>query len=357
MKRIFLIFCLGACAALAFAADPALNGNDPVELCLGRELKGNPNLSVTHGKFLYHFANAANLKKFQSNPLRWGIQYGGACGKMGPTSGGGSPGRFAVYGGRIYLFASDACYQWFVLDPERYIDLPDPTPTRNAAAEKAADPILKLAISAIGKPEIVAKIDTLQTKTDYFKASDKDKLYFSAYEAWNAADGYHRKDSYASSGGVTAYFQNSGYSKWSDAVEKFDPQTVDYLRRSASHHPLMLLQASANKKVQTQLIGTLRDQNGTCNIVQFHMNGATTDVAIDSESNLVRWTRFRGRLPYLAGIQRLTLHYSEYKPVDGILFAHKVRIVADGLPISDPLGKIVHVSINNPDAKSLFVMP
>lgn len=82
----------------------ALRGLDPVELVVGKETPGKPALAVTLGKYRYPFASPATMKQFETDPARYGIQMGGACGRMGLLSGLGDPDRYLV--ARSMVFTS-----------------------------------------------------------------------------------------------------------------------------------------------------------------------------------------------------------------------------------------------------------
>src|SRR5262245_32233601 len=92
----------------------ALRGLDPVELVKGNETRGDDAWSIERGKARFVFATEANLRAFEKDPEKYGIQFGGACGRMGPGSGRGNPGRFATHEGKIYAFASDQCRDSFL---------------------------------------------------------------------------------------------------------------------------------------------------------------------------------------------------------------------------------------------------
>ncbi|MBM4013781.1 MAG: hypothetical protein FJ293_02315 [Planctomycetes bacterium] len=103
-----------------------LRGLDPIELIDGREVEGAPELAVDHGGFRYHFISEDTRELFLADPERYGVQWDGACGRMGPLSGVGHPDRFAVWNERIWLFASDQCRTGFLKSPEKLqpIDAP-----------------------------------------------------------------------------------------------------------------------------------------------------------------------------------------------------------------------------------------
>src|SRR5215813_12179517 len=98
----------------------ALEGLDPVMLAQGKEAQGEPNITVTRGKFRYMFANAANKAAFEQDPARYEIQLNGACARMGAPVG-GNPDLYTVYNGRIYIFGSANCRSLFIAAPEKYL--------------------------------------------------------------------------------------------------------------------------------------------------------------------------------------------------------------------------------------------
>jgi hypothetical protein len=68
-------------------ATHALRGLDPVELCGGHEVAGDPARVATHGGHAYAFASEANRAAFTADPERYAIQWGGACARWGPSPG------------------------------------------------------------------------------------------------------------------------------------------------------------------------------------------------------------------------------------------------------------------------------
>ncbi|MFT5731409.1 MAG: YHS domain-containing protein [Planctomycetota bacterium] len=85
----------------------------------GVTLAGTEGLARTFRHFEYRFAHEASLAVFEREPLRYAVQLGGACGRMGALSGLGSPAIRAMHRGRLYFFASEACREEFLVAPER----------------------------------------------------------------------------------------------------------------------------------------------------------------------------------------------------------------------------------------------
>ena len=131
-----------------------LRGLDPVELAQGVEKKGVDAWTLDHGGSRYLFATEANLRAFETDPARFEIQLGGACGRMGPGSGRGSPSRFAVHDGRIYVFASDQCREAFLKAPEKFLDPDEPAPADDAAARAAGAALVEKAVARSAEPPI-----------------------------------------------------------------------------------------------------------------------------------------------------------------------------------------------------------
>ncbi|MGB3965963.1 MAG: hypothetical protein WBO45_04475, partial [Planctomycetota bacterium] len=141
--RLVVPFITGLLVALPAPAQlPALRGLDPVALSQGKEEAGKTDLTATAGEHRYQFASEANRAQFTADPARFAIQLGGACARMGPTSGQGDAQRWHMHKERIYIFASDQCREAFKKDGDRFLDLDEPRPTPDAAAAAAAATLL-----------------------------------------------------------------------------------------------------------------------------------------------------------------------------------------------------------------------
>ncbi len=152
-------------AALALAlASPAtlvLKGLDPIDLIEGREVPGRETLSETVGRHLYRFSSAEHKYRFGKEPYRYAVQNGGACGKMGALSGAGSPDRWAVVEGRIFLFASDGCRETFLGNLQAYLRQVPPPPASKPDQAKAARVLHTAMLAAHGGAEALGKLKSL----------------------------------------------------------------------------------------------------------------------------------------------------------------------------------------------------
>lgn len=131
-----------------------LKGFDPIELAKGKEVVGSAQSTAVYCSHEYRFASAENQKAFQSDPVRHAVQTGGACGKMGALTGKGSPDRWAVVNGKIFLFASDGCRETFLQNKDAYFKpIPQPAPGMPAEIQRGKD-LLEQARAAHGLDKV-----------------------------------------------------------------------------------------------------------------------------------------------------------------------------------------------------------
>jgi YHS domain-containing protein len=101
-------------------AAPALKGFDPVLMVQGKEVKGDPKISLKRGEYRYLFATAENKAQFEKEPKRYEIQLGGSCPVVPGAE--GNPDLFLVYKEKIYIFATEHCVNEFKANPKNYVD-------------------------------------------------------------------------------------------------------------------------------------------------------------------------------------------------------------------------------------------
>lgn len=313
--RTVLLF-LGIVFGISAQDKPALNGLDPVLLTEGREVSGDASLGLARKGYLYHFANAATRARFEVQPERFEIQFDGACGKMGPGSGQGSPDRFVVHDGRIYIFASDSCRRTFLANPENHLERPLAPPSPTAAESARGQKMLAQALKSMGGEKRIDSIQSLMVRgtADPTKAGAKPNGV-----AWGF-DG-------------TTLRRETEYPGWGSAIETIGGETIqggagtyqspggtqpmtgagrNAVRHEILHQPLLLLRA------RKQAGFAVWEKGGMLHIffdgvqVEFTMKGGQIVSA-----------NYRGRGPG-GPFGKLLVQYSDHRGVDGLVLPHRI---------------------------------
>lgn len=325
---------------------PALKGNDPVELVAGKELPGDPSRTVVQGRFTYRFANEANKVAFQKEPEKYGIQFDGACMKMGPLSGGGSADRWDVYGGRIYVFASENCRTAFRAAPDNFVDKADEAPKGTDAEKKAAAVLLGKAVAAVGGAKALGDATTYQITYRYDGKSGDQPYTYRRYLGVEFDGPIVSRETYEKSvyGWVLTAREShhTGPSGW----EAMSQQVREFCLRDVIRHPVCILKAWAGGMVTAFAAGADKVGDVAVERVAVHLNGATTTLAIDPTSGRVLRATYRGR--GAGPIATVEKTFSDFRAVDGLTLPFGVATTADGKPIENPKMAVESIRVNVP---------
>jgi YHS domain-containing protein len=155
-----------------------LKGLDPVMLASGQEVVGRSELTAAYLRHEYRFASSKNLAKFKANPVRYAVQNGGACGKMGALTGKGSPERWAVVHGKIFLFASDGCRTTFLENQGRYFSTAEAPIEATEADRQKAMALMERVVSAHGGRSAIRAAKQIEWTYDTpYREDGKDKIW------------------------------------------------------------------------------------------------------------------------------------------------------------------------------------
>jgi YHS domain-containing protein len=274
--------------------DPTLvlRGLDPLELIDGREAEGFAELHADHGGYRYRFLSESNRELFLSDPERYGVQWDGACGRMGPLSGTGHPDRFAVWNERIWLFASDPCRKSFLKAPEKLVPIDEAPPAADDAAKAAGQALLETAAAALGDlaaldaqkgVHVHQRLKTTSGGVDWHGTRDfwftfPDKFRFE--EAWSGR-GY----GHGLTGDIATRFQPVGRQPLGSA-------SLLALRREALREPLWILRL----RKELLAVAAGRDTVGgqPVTLVTVHGAGQNVTLALDEASGRLVELRHTG---------------------------------------------------------------
>ncbi|MBM3854924.1 MAG: hypothetical protein FJ399_17520 [Verrucomicrobia bacterium] len=341
-------------AALPREPVTSLKGLDPVALSQGREEPGLPDLAVTRGRYRYLFGSAQNLATFNSDPDRYQIQLGGGCGRMGPTSGLGSPDRFWVHYGRIYIFASDQCRDAFKAAPDLHIESDEPAPTGSSAELQRGRELVERMLVGFGgaaKVDAIASLELKRVRPYQADGASREQATFSRI----LLPGGFRIDEVWHNGAVHDFvFSGAGFRVASDGAWPMEELVRREFIKAFRRHPLVLLKARSEPGFQAVAAGRSKVGGRAVEWLAIGLDGATTTLGIDAATGRVLSVRFRSRAP--SAIGTVTRNFSDFREVDGITLPFAVATAYNDAPAGEPR-VYAEVRVNPNFAPALFAAP
>ncbi len=332
---------------------------DAVELIdRDKEIEGKVEFQQQHGRYLYLFANAENLTVFKANPAKYEIQLGGACGRMGPLSGEGSPKIFAVHDGRLYIFASEQCKRSFVAAPEKLLELDDEPPATTDESLKRGRALLDRAVDGVGG---AAKLDALVSyREGRSRQTESGGKPYTVTDtvALHLPDGVYTENCWNDQCWGYVVMGSDGWTTDEGGGEALVPEQRIAVLRSAGRHPLALLRNRDRPGLVVVSDGSERtiDVAGEGSIdldlLTLHSEGTTTTLGIDAEGR-VRLLSYRGRGLTL-GIGQIERIYSGFHDVGDLNLAGRVDVVFEGKPAPNDSGAFAVQTINDPADRARF---
>ncbi len=349
---LVVALCGLAGEAAAPAVVVALGGLDPVALLAGQEVAGNPELSAERGLYRYQFANEENRARFLAAPADYSIQLGGACARMGPLSGLGSPERFLVSGGKIYLFASDACRKAFAQAPENFLAPASEPLTGTAQARAKAQKLLAKALathggaaafSALGGYQVSSKLRWPQEGKTYEGSRRQTVVFPSHYHAEEVWDGSRSGHGF----GPLGAFRFAGDETW--LVEE---DVAPAILAELYHQPIALLAMQAAPGFEAVARGGSARGERALELVEVRYRGVRSMLGLDPASGRIETLSYRGRGP--AGLADVELAFADYRLVGGVLLPHAVEERRNGERVQLPEVVIESIQRAKPDLQTLF---
>lgn len=316
-----------------------LKGLDPIALVAGQEVAGKPDLVASYGRYEYRFANAANLAKFKSNPVANSVQTGGACGKMGALTGKGSPDRWAVVDGKIFLFASDGCRSTFLATKEKYFAPITAAPAASAMERQAAAELYIKTLEAHGGERAIRASGTILWTIDTpYQQGGKKLIWhtrnaivsptkFANWEDWDAGKVYFAVDGNKSADGKPG----ENY--------VIHPAEVRELTARMARHPFGILKGAGGTPIKPISDGFTMARGDI-----------VFDVVLDSQTGRITQVRYRDR--QAGPVASVVVEYSGYEKLKGVWLPRASRINVDGKGWSK-LTSISSIEMNAP-APTIF---
>lgn len=317
----------------------ALRGLDPVRLTQGAEVAGVEGLAETRAGFVYRFSSEETRGAFRRDPGRYSIQLDGACGKMGPASGKGSPERWFVHEGRIYVFASDGCRRGFVANPAGHLDRVESAPAFGDREGREGRELVEKAARRMGGDWQALHV---RWETD----EEKKKHAFVGRGYWFRFPGAMRRD--------------DEYLEWGAESLRVNGDRDAVVTPSSSQAMTASGREVVVRDLAVELVPLLRARRergfvawkageGKVGVVY---RGAMRMLEMDG-SGEVRKVTYRGRGPG-GPFGEVVEVYSDYRKVDGLRLPHRVETTLDGKGWVSRSMRVVQVEVNGRMGDEVF---
>ena len=329
-------------AALAFALLPVvdartvLKGLDPVELTQGKEVAGDAGRAIDRDGLRYLFSSDETRAKFEAEPERFEIQFGGSCASMGPMSSRCKMDVFAVHAGRIYVFASAGCKKDFLAAPDRHLDVVEPPLAADEAARKRGRELVDLALRGLGGAEKVDAVQALKLERSGPKV-DGGKTYATRETVLYRFPGGIRTESawddwvYSRVATDVDAFQGSG------KVDSVSPTGLAEFHRQLGREPIWILRHRGDDGFEAIEAGQ--------GILRVRLRESITDLHLDPASGQVVRASWKGRLD--SGMQGdVVVDFSDFREVSGLALSHARETRFDGKVSADQSGPFTKVEVD-----------
>jgi YHS domain-containing protein len=332
-----------------------LAGLDPVALVEGRRVAGSERITAVRAGYEYRFADARSRERFLREPLRYAVRFGGACAKMGPLSGGGSPDRFEVYDGAIYLLASESCKRAFLADPARFHDLPDAPPTGGLAARRGGEALVARALEGLGGAKAVDAVRVWRF-TDRVSYVRPDTTTHATRVRTYAFPGGLREDLFGADWKqATVLAGGRAFGSYGDTWWDFEPDAAAFAHREFLRHPVVLLASRRHHSFRAVAAGSATVGGREADLVHVHAHGATSTLAVDRATGHVLRLAYRGR--HVSRIADVTVDYGDFRPVGALTLPFTAAVSLDGEPQRNPLFEPQSVAFEPRADPALFRRP
>lgn len=305
---------------------------DAVELVAGREARGDEAFQARRGAYTYLFASDENRAAFLADPARYEIQWGGACGRMGPLSGLGSATIHAVHAGQIYVFASEACRKGFLANPEKLLERDDVPPAPSADEARRGGAWLERAVQAHGGAPAIDAASSWVARSQKDVASGG-KTYVVRKSAWHGPGGELRsEEAWDSSWWATLATPAGAWSIAANEARELVPLQRHVFEKDLGRDLLALLRSRSAPGTVVAHQGPGSVGASAVERVALARGGATTVLSIASsgeQPGRVLAIELVGRGPSLA-FGRVELAFDDYRTVGELVLPHAAHGSFDG---------------------------
>ena len=327
----------------------------------GKEIEGKVEHQHQHGRYTYLFSSADHLATFKASPAKYEIQQNGACGRMGPLSGEGSPKIFAVHDARLYIFASEQCRRTFVASPEKFIEADEAPPATDEESLRRGAMTIKMIAANAGLLRASDPPVTVRQSLTRSEESGGKSYTVTRTVTWLMPDGVHDRTCWNADCWTSAARGDVAWSVDSQGPDSYSPVQRVALLRDAGRHPWRV--AALRDKpgfiaVNTGQRRTIEYRNEApqeCSVVTVYWDGVNTTLAMDGAGRC-RAMSYRGR-GLDATIGDIEHIYSAFHVPHRHELPGHVATTFNGKPVPEMSGDYSNQAVNDPADLRLFEAP
>ena len=364
---VIFLLCVSSAAFAQSAQDavPVLEGLDPVMLVQGKEVQGNPKITLTRDNFQYMFASEANKAAFEKDPARYEIQLDGSCARMGPPVR-GNPDLYTVYQGRIYIFGNGECKTRFEAAPADYFESENEPKTKVAStpeALKKGRALIEQAIAGMGGTKLidglgnyVEKNTTLQTRrgNDVEVKTNLTILFPDRVRLDQVIPDYTNPSVMRQAAVVIT--PSDAFTITPNGIRPMsDAYRIDQ-EREINRRPLAILRARKNSSFNPVAVGSATVTETTVEQLAVEMDGNSYTFGIDPATGRILSLSYRRRGPG-GDFGQFTRVFSDFRTVDGVTLPFRVTAAFNGQPWKEQSATVESITINAKIDPALFEKP
>lgn len=352
--------CCSAIPALVEAQAPVepLEGLDPVLLVEGKEVQGDPKLSVDRDGFRYSFSSPETRARFEREPERFEIQLHGLCARMGETTL-GNPDLFLVHEGRIYLFGSPQCRDLFRAAPQRFLESPPAPPlaeTADAASREQGRRLVEAAVVAMGGAEVLDGVERFEVRAREAAGAGEGAAPLASAWTYHFPD-HVRLEEQRPFGLLTWVMTPSGaFNQFERITYPLNEVQSAHLKQRLARHVLGLLKARRETGFVSATLSAARVGETAVERVAVTGGGADATLGVDPATGRVLSLTYRDRFDDGAWGE-VVEEYSDFRAAGGLTLPFRVLTTWNGQPWPGRTRVVETVAVNRELPAGTFERP
>lgn len=361
LRRLLVSGVAILAGAAASAAPPGRTlPMDPVELMAGREAPGKPELSIEYESIEYRFATPESKAAFETDPAKYAVADGGACGRMGPLSGMGDARRYAVHEGRIYFFASDGCRASFLKDPAAHIETDDEKIFGSHQRVVQGQASLDRLVTWAGGPDRIRALKTYRALAARSESQGGKDYHVTNETAIAFPDRYFQKEAWNESWFSTMSGPAGGAMGSTRGQELLAVSRTRAFNRTLARWPVVIMKAYVDGAPQADCPGliVIGDGEGTLGetpveYAKVWLNGAASRLTIDKATGQLLQLEFHGRDSTMK-VGDSVRSFTAYATQDGVTLPTAYTVTFNGKDLPSAAAKIDSFEVDTDWDTSVF---